>query len=324
MEKINIAVKIIPLSYNDRMNIYDTRYQVWRELKTLDLVSDLVYRRIIPNMPLVYSHYVCNFCQYENENIIGKNNKMCLLILNELSDIDLKHWIIEISKKKLKTEELENIWYNVFFQIWAAIFCIQKHYQLIHNDLHWSNILVDYIDTKGYWIYIIDNIKYYVPNKGFLLKLWDFGKSFSVTQFKSTRSRSSSSSSNKKTYTDIDKIHSIYSCIKHSDLIKNKNVFPKMLVKLIKHSKGNNIRNPNELLKTYMSRYMHNMIGEKILEKDKDKMEFCTIPDILTKGEIVGYEGEYVLIENIYKFSVNIITKKQDAVIPISVIIDKF
>lgn len=69
-------------------------------------------------------------------------------------------------------------WFNAFFQIFSALYVIQTKMNMFHNDLHWGNILVSVSNDKsGYWKYIINGITYYIPNCGFVFKLWDFGLS---------------------------------------------------------------------------------------------------------------------------------------------------
>jgi len=71
-------------------------------------------------------------------------------------------------------------WYNAYFQIFSAIYVLQKKMKMFHSDLHWGNVLVTQSthigsDACGYWKYIIDGVTYYVPNMGYVFKVWDFG-----------------------------------------------------------------------------------------------------------------------------------------------------
>lgn len=68
-----------------------------------------------------------------------------------------------------------NEWYNAYFQIFSALYVLQKKMKMFHNDLHWGNVLVVQNKTNGYWRYIIDGVNYYVPNNGCVFKIWDFG-----------------------------------------------------------------------------------------------------------------------------------------------------
>lgn len=68
-----------------------------------------------------------------------------------------------------------DLWFNAFFQIIVGILSIQKYFGMCHTDLHTGNILVQKVKPGGYWVYIINNFKYYVPNLGYVFLLHDFG-----------------------------------------------------------------------------------------------------------------------------------------------------
>jgi hypothetical protein len=61
------------------------------------------------------------------------------------------------------------------FQLTYTIAIIQKYYKMMHNDFHYGNILIDNsIEPKGYFVYEINNKKFYIKNTGIIPKLWDF------------------------------------------------------------------------------------------------------------------------------------------------------
>ena len=41
-------------------------------------------------------------------------------------------------------------------------------------------ILISNIEANGYWLYSINSNDYYIPNHGFILKIWDFGRSMII------------------------------------------------------------------------------------------------------------------------------------------------
>ena len=102
----------------------------------------------------------------------------CLLVLNEYADEgDLKHWLI---KQERSTME----WLVMYFQVFAGLYALQKHFDLVHYDLHWGNVLVHNIKkykkynphkTDEFLLYNINNDYYKIPNVGYLFTLWDFG-----------------------------------------------------------------------------------------------------------------------------------------------------
>lgn len=296
-----IIIKSIPLSYNELRNMYDTKIPIWKELYVLQLLTKLSKKRSMPNLPIIYDFYICNSCTYENPHIKDSSNKMCLLVLSEYNKYTLKDWIINLSNKKHSVSKLNDIWYNCLFQIIASLYFLYKNYKLIHADLHWNNILVQTHEANGYWIYKIDNIKYYLPNLGFTMKLWDFGKSHSNIIFKED------SSVVIHELIDINRFSNIYNWINITTEIKNKSIIPLNIINLLQNIKKNTKNKLESIIYKNMSRYMHNKIGEKInkyIKKDSTKVEYA---DNFYRGEIVSYNNKYALVQDIYKFKLYLI-----------------
>lgn len=67
-------------------------------------------------------------------------------------------------------------WKVLFFQIISVIAVIQSKYPSFrHNDMKANNILVHKIQKRGtVFSYMVKNNKYFVPNIGYMIKLWDF------------------------------------------------------------------------------------------------------------------------------------------------------
>jgi len=77
----------------------------------------------------------------------------------------------------------------IIFQIMYTLAVVRKHIPgFIHNDLHFSNILVSKGPKSGFTEYVLNNEKYFVPNLGFDIKLWDFDLSSTsdIVNFKIT------------------------------------------------------------------------------------------------------------------------------------------
>ena len=312
---IDIAVKVVPIDHKERLHMYDTRFPVWRELKSLEMVTNLVKQRIIPNLPILYGHYICNNCSYQNPQIINKEYKMCLLLLNELADTDLRSWIIKYSKETVSNQDRNTTWTNIFFQIWVVLYAVQSHYQMVHHDLHWGNLLINYIKSGGHWIYIIEGIKYYIPNVGIMLKLWDFGKCFSVTNFRyhaeeiEFQNYSSVHKHDISFGADISKIHNINRWIKDISEITNKGVMPAHIEKMIQKIRQKGDNTPNVLLKKYMRPFMHNLIGCVCKTVGAD---YQSITDV-TIGDLVAYNNKYALITKIDIFNVILLIETDES-----------
>lgn len=67
-----------------------------------------------------------------------------------------------------------NVWKSIIFQVVFAIYAMQQKYNLMHNDLHHGNILIDKTDEHGYLTYNIQNTKYYIKHNGIIPKLFDY------------------------------------------------------------------------------------------------------------------------------------------------------
>ena len=316
----NIAVKLIPLSYKDRIHMYNTKFFAWRELRTLNLLNNLAKRRVCPNITMIYNWYICNNCKYQNINLKPLNSKMCILALIELADTDLRNWIIKKSKQKKIDYNISDQWYNIFFQIFVPIYTIYREYQIVHHDLHWGNVLITYIDSGGYWIYEIEGIKFYIPNLGLFIQICDFGKCQSKTQFVirdddilenkdinciQNFDKDKSFSPN----TDVVKITNIHNWVKSAFMIENKKIIPNDIITLLENIRLDSKVNTLKLIKAHFSKYLNNKIGKKIYKSDLKFLDRKPIKNIsfLKIGDIVSYSktGKYVLVN---KFKSNMVS----------------
>lgn len=303
-----IVIKVIPLSYKDREKMYDTTQPVWRELKILTILTKLSKKRVSPNLPIIYDHYICNSCRYENPNLKNSTDKICLLVLSEYNKYDLRTWLIHISQQNYDNNKLTDIWYNCLFQLLSSLYLLYKQFRLVHLDLHWGNILVQTHKATGYWTYKIDGIMYYLPNMGFTLKLWDFGKSKSTHIFKKD------SSIDFNQVSDIHRFSYIYNWINKSDSIKNKSVIPKNIINLFQQIRQNKNTPLSNIIYKTMGKYMHNKIGQKIpdyVQKNIAKIDYI---ENLHLGEIVSYNNKYAIVQNFFKFKIYLITVKSDQI----------
>lgn len=299
----HISIKVIPLSHEERTKMYNTDLPIWKELQILLLMTKLTKQRKIPNFPIIYNYYICNNCVYKNPNLKDNKEKICLLILNEYNKYDLKSWLVELSKEAKSDSELIDIWYNCLFQIYASLYFLYNKFSIIQNDLHWGNILITIHDKKGYWTYTINGLKYYIPNLGFTVKLWDFGKSQQKTEIDNNNKMSASFVS------DISRFSNIYVWINHTNEIKNKNVIPRNIIELLENLKQNK---STDFIYKIMSRYLHNKIGEKIpsyILKETADVQYI---DNFVVGELVCYNNKYAIIQEFFKFKIYLITEQSE------------
>ena len=126
------------------------------EVLSLTLTNQLVSQKICP-------HFIVNYYWEYKANTIR--------LYNEYATYgDFKTW----AKKQHSVE----MWMNAIFQIFIGILAIKRYFNMIHTDLHAGNILVHRVQPGGYWTYIIDKKRYYLPNLGYVFVLSDFGFSW--------------------------------------------------------------------------------------------------------------------------------------------------
>lgn len=180
-----LAMKKIPLKASDIIHTQDItskgalEQSVWAELMCMQLGQFLVEHSVTPNLPLFVAKKLCLTCHYTNTNILRNTNSSdpittaCVLMINELATVgDLNTWL----REQRTAEEC----YSALFQIFNALYALQKYYNMTHHDLHGGNVLVHCLspDTPPYLQYTIDNVVYIVPHHGFLFTLWDFGYAY--------------------------------------------------------------------------------------------------------------------------------------------------
>jgi len=175
-ERSSLCVKLIPMCPLDlefmlneeRMNhktIFESK-TVWKEIYVLRLCMKLLKLKKSIHLPI---HY---FCLYSNNHDFLKDytqEQPHLFVLNELASDDLKNW----AKHGRSVHE----WISCFLQIFFGLYVLQYYCGILHNDLHWANVLVFPIEKGGCWCYHIQSQSYYIENHGYLFVLWDFGMS---------------------------------------------------------------------------------------------------------------------------------------------------
>src|SRR5579863_8751120 len=99
------AIKVIPKDSKSK------------EIKYLEQVSTLVKDHVVPGLPVIYKHFVCDKCKYRNPELLHKPKK-CEIIANKIQSGTLKQWLI----KRPKINDI----LIAYFQIFSAVYCIWK------------------------------------------------------------------------------------------------------------------------------------------------------------------------------------------------------
>jgi hypothetical protein len=138
-------------------------YKIFKQPAFIEIVSQtltnqLIFQNICPNFSM---NYYWDF---------DKTTKT-LYSYNEYANYgDFDSWAKFRHSKKL--------WFNALFQIMFGLICLKRYFNMIHSDFHTKNILVKRVNPGGYWIYIINNTKYYLPNLGYVFLIHDLGFSW--------------------------------------------------------------------------------------------------------------------------------------------------
>ena len=112
-----------------------------------------------------------NLKRLEVENKIRSHSNM--LISEYVDGGSLDNWIYNTYENDKEIEDEQ--WKNIVFQLIYTISIIQKYYRMMHNDFHYGNVLIDTsIKPGGYFVYTINDQKYYIRNTGIIPRLWDF------------------------------------------------------------------------------------------------------------------------------------------------------
>jgi len=150
------------------------KYENFIELASMKLTNPIVLQKICPHFILHYKSTI-----KKSEAPCEDEYPYSSKYYNEYIDggITYTKWVKQMHTK--------NEWYNAYFQITVAIYCLQKYFNMIHLDLHSDNILVKRVKSGGYWKYIINGKSYYVPNYGFIFFINDFGHAWIPENFQS-------------------------------------------------------------------------------------------------------------------------------------------
>ena len=176
LKKGDFNINQISCPWNDPIMC---RTSLWREIRATKLISLLLKYRICPNVPILYKVYLCDTCGVDSYNKVTlreeeiKEDKACVIIINELSDGDFKQW--------MKTPRSGLDWLSAYFQIFMGLVSMQLNFNMVHYDFHWGNQLWSKIEedqTFAYHIYDTNNKfiqTFLIPMQGNLFKIWDLG-----------------------------------------------------------------------------------------------------------------------------------------------------
>ena len=74
-----------------------------------------------------------------------------------------------------RTRAMERKWTALLCQICMALVVMQHRYQMVHNDLHAQNVLLEETNLT-HLLYRVDGVYYRVPTYGYVVKIIDMGR----------------------------------------------------------------------------------------------------------------------------------------------------
>ena len=174
-DSYKFAVKLARVTKDEMDNPFNPNVPGWAEYLILhDILNPLVENGICINLPYLIETFTCDQCNFKDLLISTggcDSNFPCLIFLTELAQGGtLKDWF---KRKDLKEDD----WYNAQFQMMAGIHAIQMYGQVWNYDVKSVNTLVYNVTPGGYWKYTILGQDFYIPNRGYIIILNDFGVS---------------------------------------------------------------------------------------------------------------------------------------------------
>lgn len=144
-----------------------------------ELTDNIVYNGISPHvvnyLGIQKINNNCRALKYLNlksleiENCIKKKSTM--LISEYMSEKSLRNYIKKTYENGGKISHTQ--WISIVFQIMYTLQVLQEKYKLVHNDLHYDNILMAKTKKGGYLVYTIKNQVFYTRNYGVIPAIWD-------------------------------------------------------------------------------------------------------------------------------------------------------
>ena len=164
-------MKFVNENYNETLKII--KNETMSEIITSGLINIILENGISPHFIKRLQLYFCKECDDKDYEFIKETNNSCIYLFSEFSNgKPLKKYIKSISK-------CPNLLMILIFQIIYSIHSYQKYFGIVHNDLHFNNILVEEIEKSGSYQnfsgYTVNKETYYFP-QFFNIKILDFGR----------------------------------------------------------------------------------------------------------------------------------------------------
>lgn len=210
----------------------------------------------------------------------------------------------------------KDVWMSILFQFIHAMSILQEHEILFRDFSIENNLFIKdlFANPKnvGYWEYIIDNMKFYVPNHGYLLLIDSRFTDIKDTNYVLTSEMLNDGEQKFKIISD--KLYKINGTdrpvnIKQEIYKQFKNIFTNTMfedlnkiygitkpdpeiIDLVKKINSDTDYNITNYLYKYFKELLHSKVGTLIMTSEKSNININELPSF-KKGELVVYQSRY-------------------------------
>lgn len=180
LKGVKVGLKVVPVETKYPKDEHPSSLEI---IALKELTKEIVCKNVSPHIAYYLgSQKVPNKCKalkflnlkrLEVEELVRTHSN--ILISEFIEGNSLDTWVYNIYEDNNKISDEE--WRILVFQLVYTLAVIQKRYRLMHNDMHYGNILIDTSLKKEpgqYFVYKINDKIYYLRNTGFIPKLWDW------------------------------------------------------------------------------------------------------------------------------------------------------
>jgi hypothetical protein len=171
--------------------------KAWKEYDYYSYIyNNIIKNKVSPNFAIMIGWSKSDNCNisFKNNSILAGNKddkgvkdssnvlnqqdqNKAMILITEASTYSFIQWICIKYDSNFKmidrADHSINEWYNMFFQLFAALYVMQKNNIYIENFSIYDNVYIKNIEMRGseinFWKYKIDDIDYYIPNLGFIV-----------------------------------------------------------------------------------------------------------------------------------------------------------
>ena len=339
LKKHNIIIKIYKLidsekkitDTNNFLNLNILEYSKFgycnsfRELFLLELMYKLIESNVCIHYPILITYKKikepCKICNKLIQNKINNNPKVSQkyqkylqLQLQSTTQLYIFKEYIEYEFYTIFNKKHNNtFWLVLLFQILFILYNNNRHLELINFDIHLDNIFYYKIKSGGYLYYTVNNIKYKIPNIGYIFIITDYGNSLSL-KFKLT-------SSEKKQYNLLYNIHyDVYSFFNNFTIPKLKMYhlnwfYNDIIITRMKSEYPEIYKQTNE---KYKNKYLKQKLQKIILKNNEIFKKFHSNLFLPSKSflQIISKYTKYIKL--------NVRKKKLQKLNPINIIKNEF